>query len=170
MKFSLIAAVDSKMGIGLHGKIPWNIPSDLAHFNKITRGNGKNAVIMGRITWESLPAQHKPLKNRLNIVITRNAEYSLPKGALLAESLEKALALAKENRAQETFVIGGAQIYYDAIQNPACEKIYLTEIQGNFHCDAFFPKTDPSKFAKTSESETREENGIKFRFAEYERK
>lgn len=169
MSFSIIAAADAKMGIGLHGKMPWHLPLDLAHFNKITRGNGKNAVIMGRLTWESLPEEHRPLKNRRNIVITRNAAYILPAGVLKAASLEEALAAAAESNAEETFVIGGAQIFYDAVRHPACAKIYLTEILGDFYCDAFFPQIDPSKFAKTSESEPHEENGIKFRFAEYAR-
>lgn len=169
MKFSIIAAACKNMGIGKNGVMPWNLPSDLAHFNKTTRGAGQNAVIMGRVTWESLPEQHKPLKGRINIVITRNADYSLPEGVFKAESVEGALKIAGKCVVEEAFVIGGAQIYNEAIQNPNCATIYLTEIDGQFECDAFFPKIDLSKFKKTFASEEKTENGLKFKFAKYSR-
>lgn len=168
MKFSLIAAVDSKMGIGKNGRLPWHLPADLAYFNKTTVGNGKNVVIMGRLTWESLPAAHRPLAQRRNIVITRNAAYELPKNVEMVESLEKALDAAQKYKPEGIFVIGGSQIFYDAIQHPDCSKIYLTEIKGDFNCDTFFPKIDPRKFKKISASEMHEENGVKFRFVKYQ--
>lgn len=168
MSFYIIAAVDEKMGIGKNGKLPWHLPSDLKFFHNTTVGRGKNAVIMGRITWESIPESRRPLKDRLNIVITRNPNYELPADAEKAASLEEALKIAHTKNIHEIFAIGGSQIFYDAIQNPACEKIYLTELAGDFQCDAFFPKIDPKKFKKTSESPVREENGIKFRFVKYQ--
>lgn len=167
MSFSIIAAVDSKMGIGKNGRLPWNLPSDLKFFHDTTIGNGKNAVIMGRLTWESIPENRRPLKDRLNIVITRNTEYRVPKNVYIAESLEKALAVASQYKVEAVFVIGGAQIFYDATQNPACKKIYLTELQGDFQCDVFFPKIDPQKFKRIGESEVHEERAIKFRFVQY---
>lgn len=167
MGFALIAAVDEKMGIGKNGRLPWNLPSDLKFFHDTTIGNGKNAVIMGRLTWESIPENRRPLKDRLNIVITRNTEYRISGNVYIAESLEKAMSIATRCLAEETFVIGGAQIFYDAIQQPACEKIYLTELQGDFRCDVFFPKIDQQKFKRTGESEVHEEQAIKFRFVQY---
>lgn len=168
MTFSIIAAVDSKMGIGKNGRLPWHLPSDLHFFHDTTIGRGKNAIIMGRRTWESIPEKQRPLKDRLNIVITRNSTYELPKGILKATSLEEALALAAAQNTAEIFVIGGSQIFYDTIQHPACAQIYLTEITGDFQCDTFFPKIDPKKFKKMSESEAYEENDIKFRFIKYQ--
>ena len=169
MKLSIISAACQNMGIGKNGVMPWNLPLDLVHFNKTTRGSGKNAVIMGRVTWESLPKQHCPLKGRINIVITRNADYTLPEGVFKSESIEEALKIAEKCAVEEAFVIGGAQIYRDTIANPNCGTIYLTEIDEQFDCDAFFPKIDPEKFKKTFSSEEKNENGIKFKFTKYTR-
>lgn len=168
MTFSIIAAVDSNMGIGKNGRLPWHLPADLAYFNKTTVGNGKNAVIMGRLTWESLPLIHRPLEKRINIIITRNHTYALPEGVFRTESLEEALRIASRCVPKEIFVIGGSQIFYNAIQHPNCAKIYLTEIDGDFNCDAFFPKIDPRKFKKNYISVLHEENGIFYKFAVYE--
>lgn len=167
MNFSIIAAADLNNGIGKNGKIPWHIPADLKYFSKITRGSGKNAVIMGRTTWESLPPSHKPLKDRLNIVLTRSADLKLPAGVLKAGSLDEALATAKKQGTSEIFVIGGAQVYAQAINHPNCGKIYLTRVLASFECDAFFPKIDPTKFKKNSISEIRKENNISFEFDVY---
>lgn len=165
MHFSLIAAADSKMGIGKAGKLPWHLPKDFAYFQKTTIGNGNNAVIMGRLTWESIPKKERPLKKRKNIVITRNKKYGVPQGVEAAESLEAALSLAAQSKPDEIFVIGGSQIFDEAISNPLCATIYLTEVEGDFLCDAFFPKIAGEKFNKISEGKIYEENGVKFRFA-----
>ena len=167
--FSLIAAVDLQRGIGKAGKLPWRLPADLRYFHKITMGDGKNAVIMGRITWESLPAAHRPLPGRVNIVITRNSAYELPPEVHKAPSLDDALFAAERKNAEEVFVIGGSQIFEQGIEHPECEKIYLTQVLGEFGCDAFFPKIDEAKFKKMAESQEEEENGIKFRFLTYEK-
>lgn len=167
MNFYIIAAKDEKNGIGKNGKLPWNLPGDLANFNKITRGNGKNAVIMGRTTWEALPNQHRPLKGRINIVLSKNEKMNLPLGVEKADSLDHALGIAASRKAERVFVIGGAQIYSQVINHSNCAGIYITEVAGDFHCDAFFPEIDEKKFKLLRESEPREENGIKFRFTEY---
>lgn len=157
------------MGIGKSGRLPWQLPIDLAYFNKVTTGQGKNVVIMGRRTWESIPPAHQPLKNRINIVITRNAGYTLPVSVEHASSLEQGLKRASEHHSEEIFVIGGAQIFAEAISRPDCEKMYLTEIDGTFDCDTFFPEFDEETFKKVSASEPHEENGIKFTFVVYKK-
>ncbi|MBI5412942.1 dihydrofolate reductase [Candidatus Peregrinibacteria bacterium] len=167
MNFSIIAAVDEKNGIGIKGKLPWRLSKDLAYFQDITTDSGKNAVIMGRTTWESLPKGSRPLKNRLNIVLTRNSDIQLPEGVFKADSIDAALALAKGKNAEQVFVIGGAQVYAQAIENPNCTRIYLTQVFGDFKCDTFFPKFDPTKFEKTAESELHEEADVKFVFTKY---
>ncbi|MBI2637968.1 dihydrofolate reductase [Candidatus Peregrinibacteria bacterium] len=182
MKFSLIAAADEKMGIGKSGRLPWHIPADLKFFHDTTIGRGKNAVIMGRTTWESIPEKRRPLAERTNIVLTHQNSYAVPSGVLQAASLQEALQKAQQKNkvapsgrindlasprlglAEEIFVIGGAKVFEEAIGNPNCQTIYLTEIFGDFRCDAFFPKIDPAKFKKISESPMHEENNIKFRF------
>lgn len=189
MKFSIVVAADEKMGIGLKNRLPWRLNKDLNHFSSVTIKaplDKVNAVIMGRKTWESLPDAHRPLKGRVNIVLSRLAsggsiadtfmekpttesENDSHRAVLFAGSLDMALreaeALPDINKA---FVIGGANVYAQAMEHPDCEKIYLTEVQGEFECDAFFPKIDLGKFKKVNESEEQEEGGVKFRFVEYE--
>lgn len=173
--FSLIAAVDANYGIGKDGRLPWHLPSDLAYFHRITEGAGRNVVIMGRTTWESIPEKFRPLKNRLNTVLTRNADYQLAPGVLrgadLDEALEKVAHASEKNDGKniEIFIIGGAQIFAEAVKHRACQRIYLTEIHGKFDCDTFFPKFDKNIFKKISHSELQEENGVQFEFAVYEK-
>ena len=173
MNFSLIAAVDSKNGIGKGGKLPWNLPSDLAYFSKVTRGAGNNAVLMGRTTWESIPERHRPLPGRLNIVLTHDALYELPQAVLRAASLSEALDLAAVHKVDEIFVIGGAKLFAEAVEHQACTRLYLTHLEGEFHCDTFFPKissdSNGTKFKQTKSSESLEENGIRFQFTQYEK-
>lgn len=168
MNFSLIAAADLNNGIGKNGKIPWKISADMEFFKKTTVGNGRNAVIMGRTTWESLPEKHRPLKNRLNIILTHDKNYQVA-GAQIANSLEEALKIAEQNNCEETFVIGGAKVYAEAIEHKNCSTIWLTRASKAFDCDTFFPKIDEKHFKKTWESEIQEENDIKFQFEKYDK-
>ncbi|MEK7524346.1 MAG: dihydrofolate reductase [Patescibacteria group bacterium] len=169
MNFSLIAAADKKLGIGKDNKLPWNLPGDLAYFNKITKGSGKNAIIMGRSTWESLPPKRRPLKDRLNIVLTHQNDLALPDGAFKASSLDDALKIAAQHNAEEVFVIGGAKVFAETIAHPSCHQIYLTEIDGIFECDTFFPHIDHQKFKNISAGPVQEENGIRYSFVKYKR-
>jgi dihydrofolate reductase len=95
---------------------------------------------MGRRTWESIPSKMQPLPGRLNVVISRQA-LALPDGVLVAPSLDAAIAAAHE--AAALFVIGGAQIYTQAFDHPACRAIYLTRIAATFDCDTFLPPLEP---------------------------
>ncbi|PIQ77595.1 diacylglycerol kinase [Candidatus Peregrinibacteria bacterium CG11_big_fil_rev_8_21_14_0_20_46_8] len=169
MKFSLIAAVDSEYGIGKDGKLPWHLPNELEYFSHITIGEGNNAVIMGRTTWESLPKKFRPLKNRLNIVLTRQEDYELPDGVVRASSLDEALQLAKKKDTAECFVIGGTKVFSEAITHPDCAQIYLTEINKKFDCDTSFPLFDKQKFEQKSRSEVQSEKDIEYEFSIYKR-
>ena len=106
---SLIAAVAKNLAIGKDGQLLWHLPEDMRYFRETTRGK---PVIMGRKTWESLPDVFRPLPGRRNIVISRNPAYDAP-GATLAGSLEEAVRLAQDDA--EVFVIGGAEIYRQAL-------------------------------------------------------
>ena len=163
MDFTLIAAIDEERGIGKNNQLPWHLSTDLKHFASSTKGG---TVIMGRKTWDSIPEKYRPFKERLNIVVSRS-EQNLPEGVLLAHSMEEALALADEHGPdRKTFVIGGATLFNDSIENPHCTELNMTELEGTFDCDTFFPMIPPS-FRMKEMSEEMEENGITFRFVRY---
>ncbi|HCW32031.1 MAG: dihydrofolate reductase [Candidatus Peregrinibacteria bacterium GW2011_GWF2_39_17] len=169
--FAIIVAVDAENGIGLKGKMPWHLSADLKYFSKITQKTSDqkmpNAVIMGRTTWESIPEKYRPLPKRLNIVLTHQADYNLPKGVLKAKSLDQAFKLAQKNRSKNTFVIGGGSVFEQALIHPACQTLYVTRILKKFKCDTFFPKIDSKIFSITEKSEVQSEKGISFEFIRY---
>lgn len=168
LKFSIIAAADQKMGIGVKNGLPWRLPGDLQYFGKITTEAAegmRNAVIMGRKTWDSLPKKHRPLKDRLNVVLSRG-HVELPEGVFLEHSLDDALERVRDmDDIEQIFIVGGANLYAQAIEHPNCDKIYLTEVLDTFECDAFFPSIPEKIFSLLSRSKEREENGVKYRFA-----
>jgi dihydrofolate reductase len=136
----VLAVADNGL-IGQHGKVPWRIPEDLAHFKRMTLGH---AIIMGRGTWDEVG---KPLPGRRNIVVSRTVR-ELP-GAELAPSLEEAIALARETD-DEPRIIGGAQIYRAAL--PLATRIFLTEVHRSpppGERDTFF-HLDRTGFRETS--------------------
>ena len=164
MIISLVAAVDSKNGIGLNGKMPWgHIKEDMEFFRGLTTGS---TVIMGRVTFESLG--NKPLPNRRNIVIssTANVAYYFKYDNLFYESsLENALLrLLSEN---QIFIIGGESIYKKAIDY--ADRIFLTHIDKDYHCDRFFPNVDENIFRK-EELKNFEYNSIDIKICQYTRK
>lgn len=168
MNFSIIAAADEHQGIGLNNRLPWDLKADLKHFSTITIGNKNNAVIMGLNTWLSLPEKYRPLRDRLNIVLSKEKYDELPAGVLNFLSLDEALEFFEQKKVERIFIIGGAMLYAMSISHPACEKIYLTEVEGKFDCDTFFPAI-PADFKKTVTGELNEENNIKFRFCVYQK-
>ncbi len=159
--------MDEKGGIGKSGDLAWHLPSDMAFFKKVSTGNGNNAVIMGRKTWESIPEKYRPLPGRRNIVLTRQAGIDFPAPALQASSLNEALGFCLD--VENVFIIGGGKVYADALRHPACQKVYLTALQKDFSCDTFFlPKEDD--WILHSESEVHTENEISFSFCVYHKK
>ncbi|AEG45268.1 dihydrofolate reductase [Isoptericola variabilis] len=121
--------------IGAGGQIPWRIPEDFAHFRRTTTGH---PVVMGRLTWESLPPRFRPLPGRTNVVVTRQADWTA-EGAVVAPSLEEGLAAAgyAPGGAQEVWVIGGAQVYAQAL--PLADTCVVTEVDLEVEGDAFAP-------------------------------
>ena len=174
---NIIVAVDPQNGIGKDGKLPWHLSGDLKHFREITCATRskkkKNAVVMGRKTWDSLPAAFRPLPERINIVLTRNPHMRLPDGVLKADSFEKVLEMSGNERLKDVietiFIIGGQQIFEEAIQHPQCQKIYLTQVLIVSGCDTFFPDFQRT-FEEKSKSVPRNEGPISYYFAEYHRK
>ncbi len=128
----LIAAVAQNRVIGRDNQLLWHIPADMAHFKQLTAGH---TVIMGRKTWESLPPRFRPLPGRQNIVITRQASYQA-EGAEVANSLE--MALKQASTAKTAFIIGGEQIYRQAL--PLANRLEITEVASSPEGDAWFPE------------------------------
>lgn len=139
-KFSIILACDEREGIGFNGKLPWRLRGDMAFFKETTVGSGgHNAVIMGRKTYLSIPKKFRPLKDRFNIVLSRDPvkAWLQCEGALVENSLDKALDLAAKVCSGEIFVIGGASVYEEAFKHPDADLLYLTEVHGDYDCDTF---------------------------------
>jgi len=151
----MIAAMDAKNGIGANNKIPWNIPEDLKYFQDVTKSKTKqNVVIMGKNTWFSLPKKFRPLKERINLIISSQPE-KIDDHDLIYSSLQSALNYCQSldsNILGEIFIIGGQRMYEEGIQHPDCQKLYLTEIKKSFPCEVFFPKVDRTKFFLESQS------------------
>lgn len=139
---TLIAAVAKNGCIGKNGKLAWRNKEDMARFKELTTGK---TVLMGRKTWESIPAQFRPLPDRVNAVITRKADYALAEGVLRFSSLEEALEALKD---REVFVIGGAEIY--AATLATADVLELTEIASDLEGDTFFPPFDRSIWKETA--------------------
>jgi dihydrofolate reductase len=150
----VIAAVARNRVIGKDNRLIWSIPEDMAHFKALTSGH---TVVMGRKTWESLPPRFRPLPNRRNIVISRQADYAAP-GAEVADSLENALKLA--STAATVFVIGGEQIYAQAMA--VADRLEITEVDLEPEGDAWFPEIAAVDWEKTGKTD-----GAGFAFATY---
>ncbi len=141
---SMIAAMGSNRVIGKDNDIPWHLPDDFRYFKETTKNH---YVIMGRKNWESLPPKFQPLPQRPNLVITRQSDY-LAEGATVFQSLEDALATARKMGEKEAFIIGGGEIYRQGLA--LADKIYLTEINGDFEGEITFPEFDQGKWIEIS--------------------
>jgi dihydrofolate reductase len=148
----------SKNGIiGDSNKLLWNLPNDLANFKRLTTGH---PIIMGRKTFESIG---RVLPGRRNIIISRDTDLEIPE-AEVVNSISEALLLTNN----DCFVIGGGEIYKQTLD--VAEKIYLTEVDGDFYGDTFFPEIDPS-WVKTSQRDftADDKNKYNYSFITYER-
>jgi len=168
---SLIAAIGKNNELGKNNTLLWSMPADMKHFQETTRGH---TVIMGRKTFESLGHSStgelgRSLPNRRNIVITRDENYSR-RDIEVVHSLEEALNLAKSEKNEEIFIIGGAEIYRQTIL--LADKLYLTHIGAEDNtADSFFPKIDKSKWREVSRKEHKKDkdNPCDYTFSIYER-
>ena len=142
MLISAIAAISSNRVIGKDNQIPWYLPADLKFFMQTTQ---HHHVLMGRKNYQSIG---KPLPRRTNVIITRDP-FFVSTGCVVVHSIEEALQVAYENEEQEAFIIGGGQIYEQAM--PFVNKIYLSEIDLKIDGDVFFPELDPEEWSMDSE-------------------
>ena len=144
MIISMIAAIAENGVIGKDNDLVWNLPDDMRYFVEKTRGRH---VIMGRRNFESIPEKFRPLPNRPNIILSRNKNYHA-NGCTTVTDLETALNIAKESHEEEAFIIGGAQIYKMGLEY--ADRMYITEVNGNFDGDTFFPEFDRSIWKEKS--------------------
>lgn len=178
IKLSLVVAMSNmNRGIGINGQIPWRLPKDMKHFAKVTsftkNSNKMNAVIMGRLTWQSIPKQFRPLPNRLNIIISSVLQDVNDCGAkdgadlskvLICKSFEDAFNVINNNFSdtiENIYAIGGAQIYKKSLEYPTpfLDRIYLTRVYTDVKCDVFMqPEDFLESFKKVEDVENDKEN------------
>lgn len=161
---NLIAAVDNNWAIGFQNSLLVRIPEDQKWFRETTTGK---AVIMGRKTLESFPNK-APLKNRTNIVITKDVNYKV-EGAIVVHSVEEAVKAAEGFASEDIYVIGGESIYRQML--PLCNVAHITKIDYTYQADAFFPNLDAdSEWKITETSDERTYFDLLYEFVKYERK
>jgi len=166
VRLALIVAMAANRCIGMDNMLPWRLPADLQYFKRMTSGK---AIVMGRTTYDSLG---RPLPNRTNIVVTRDPAWEGPIGTRVVHSLEAALALAEAvavvNAQDEALVIGGAEVYAQAL--PLVSRMYITEVEASVEGDAFFPAWDRSQWQETSRERHHDEaSNLWFSFVVYDR-
>ena len=164
---SLIVAMADNRTIGRNNELPWHLPDDLKYFKSVTMGK---PIVMGRKTFDSIG---RPLPGRLNIVITRNAEWQ-HSGVKTAASLQQAVAIAAEANPQdqaaliqEVMVIGGEEIYRTAIE--LADRLYITRVQAEVEGDAFFPQYNESEWQEVSRQQPESQGDIPYFFQVLER-
>ena len=167
MIISLIVAYSSNKVIGKDNDLVWSLPDDMKYFSDITRGHH---VIMGRRNWDSIPLKYRPLRNRTNIILTRNTDFE-PQDAdtYVFNNLDTSIEFARQRGEKELFIIGGAQIYQASMDH--VQKMYITEIEGTPEGDTFFPDWDGNDWKETSRKHhpADERHEYSFDFVVYER-
>ena len=161
---NLIVNVDSNWAIGYRGKLLVSIPEDMKFFRSETTGK---VVVLGRKTLDTFPGG-QPLKNRTNIILTRNPNYQV-KGAIICHSVEEVLEELKKYNSEDVYIIGGDSIYKEFL--PYCDVAHVTRTDHVYDADAWFPnlEEDPA-WVLTGESEEKTYFDLEFRFCRYERR
>ena len=160
---TIIAAIAKNNALGKDNDLIWHLPADLKRFKQRTTGH---TIVMGRKTFESIG---KPLPNRTSIIITRNNNY-YKDGCLIANSLHEAIKLAEKDK--EIFIIGGAQIYKQALENDLVDTLDITLVHHNFEADVYFPKIDDSIWQEKSREDFKvdEKNKYNYSFISYQKR
>ena len=159
-----ILHADKEWGIGKNNSLMFRIPADMKFFRETTKGN---IVVMGRKTLESFP-QGQPLKNRVNIVITKNRDYKV-KDAVIVHSMEEALLELKKYVEDNIYIIGGGKVYQEFL--PYCNRVYVTKVDYQYEADTFFPNLDQSEeWVMTHDSEEQTYYNLEYYFTIYQRR
>jgi dihydrofolate reductase len=162
--FDIVVAADLDWGIGKADGLPWpKLRGDLQHFKRVTSTASegqRNAIVMGRKTWESKEVAGRPLPNRLNVVVTRG-ELAVPSGVVVARSADEALSIGG---VETIFVVGGAGLIRDVIERPDLRFVYLTRIAQRFGCDVVMPDLDARGFVRDAWDGEREAEDFEVRY------
>jgi dihydrofolate reductase len=166
MILSFLVAHDKNRVIGNNGRLPWKLPRDLQYFQDKTM-NG--VVIMGRKTYESLPTSVRPLKNRVNIILTKNVDYKQD-GCVVLHSRDELFEYFRKNPAEKAFVIGGSEIFKELMND--ADEMTITEIHHEFEGDTFFPEKceDEWRLLSSVKGIFNSENPYDYYFTTYTRK
>lgn len=167
--FDVVIAVDRRWGIGKAQALPWpRLRGDQRHFRRLTSAASPgrcNAIVMGRRTWDSAEIAGRPLRDRLNVVVSRG-EPAVPAGVLVAHSLDEALAaVAARVDVDHTYLVSGAGLLASALTHPALRYIYLTRVDATFDCDVRIPELDALGFvhAPWDGEFASEDGGVRYR-------
>lgn len=161
---NLIVAVDRNWAIGYKNELLVRIPNDHKYFREVTTGR---VVVLGRKTLETFP-QGQPLKNRTNIILSRNKDYKV-KDAIVVHSIDELMEELKQYNSEDVFIIGGESIYREML--PYCDVAHVTKIDHAYQADAYFPNLDKTgEWVITAESEEQTYFDIEYVFLKYERK
>ena len=166
MIISLIAAVAENNVIGKDNDLVWHLPDDMRYFMETTEGHH---VLQGRKNFYSVPEKYRPLKNRVNIIVSRQPDLEI-EGCVVKNSIEEGIAYAENMGEKELFIIGGGEIYAQSMH--LADKIYITEIKSSFEGDTYFPELDSSEWGEISRvtHEIDEKHLSEFDFVVLERK
>jgi len=161
---NLIVAVDRNWAIGYKNELLVRIPNDHKYFREVTTGK---VVVLGRKTLETFP-QGQPLKNRTNIILSRNKDYKV-KDAIVVHSIDELMEELKQYNSEDVFIIGGESIYREML--PYCDVAHVTKIDHAYQADAYFPNLDKTgEWVITADSEEQTYFDIEYVFLKYERK
>ncbi len=162
MPLHLIYARSRNNVIGVNGDLPWHLPEDLAHFKRTTLGQ---PVIMGRVTWESIPEKFRPLPGRTNVVVSRQTGFTAP-GAQVVSSLQAAIDLFPAD--DVVWLIGGAQLYSQAM--PLAQQLVITEIDADYEGDAFAPVLNTAEWTEVHRTSHTSAQGLGYSLVTLQRK
>lgn len=168
MKVRLIVAMDNERGIGKNNDLMWHLPADMKFFKETTLGH---VVVMGRKNFDSIPERFRPLVGRENVVLTRNTDF-LAENCQVFHSLEACLAAYKNETERYVYIIGGGQIYKQALQLNCVDEMYITHVDHVYGADTFFPEIDENNWdtSVVFSHEVDEKNAVAFQVKHYIKK
>lgn len=164
---SLIVAIADNNAIGLNNDLLWSLPNDMKYFRTVTTGHH---IITGRKNYISIPEKYRPLAKRVNLVLTRQTDFN-EEGCRSFNNIESAIDFAKKNDETELFIIGGGQIYKEALEKQLIDRMYITHVHHCFEADTFFPTVDLTKWNQKSKvfHPQDEKHPFAYTFAVYEK-
>jgi len=162
MKFKIIVAMDKKNGIGLNNTLPWKFKKDMQFFKEMTKGDGNNAIVMGKNTFFSI---NKHLSGRDNLILSTSIT-EIPNHCYLFKHIEELVLFCKDKKYDNVWIIGGETIYKQFIELQYVSDIYITKIDAIYNCDTFFP-TIPDGFQLSTTISSIIENNISLVFNKF---